>query len=156
MQGQKSRQILSNYFNIFQMNTLSFSELIRREEELLKRLLLISQRQLELVQNGNATILIQHLGQRQRLWNEFELLEQQLTPHKRIPSEKRIWKNTEERQLTESTLNRCKDLMEQILANDQISLTQTATQKDEVEKQLRRIQRGATVAPAYMKQSRQQ
>jgi len=132
---------------------MSFSELIQREEELLKRLLLVSQRQLELVQAGNVTMLIQHLGQRQQLWNEFELLEQQLVPHKGIPSEQRVWNSVEERQMTEAALSRCKELMEQILANDQTSLTLTAAQKEEVEEQLLRVRRAATVAPEYLKQS---
>jgi len=132
---------------------MTFTELIRSEEELLKRLLLVSQRQLELVEEGNVTTLIQHLGQRQQLWNEFEFLEQQLAPHKRIPPEHRVWKSADERQMTEASLNRCKDLLEQILENDQICLTKTAAQKDEVEGQLQRIQRGAPVATAYGRQS---
>jgi len=135
---------------------MSFSELIQSEEELLKRLLLVSQRQLELVQAGNVTMLIQHLGQRQQLWNEFELLEQQLVPYKGVPSERRVWKSAEERQITEAALNRCKDLMEQILEIDQKSLTMTAAQKDEIEEQLHRVQRATTVAPAYQKQSHMQ
>jgi len=132
---------------------MTFSELIRSEEELLKRLLLVSQRQLELVEEGNVTVLIQHLGQRQQLWNEFEFLEQQLAPHKGIPPEHRVWRNAEERQMTEVSLNRCKELLEKILENDQACLTKTATQKEEVEGQLQRIQRGAPVATAYGRQS---
>ena len=138
------------------MSLLSFSELIRREEEVLKRLLVVSQRQLELVQTGNGTVLIQHLGQRQRLWNEFEELEQQLTPHKSVPSERRVWRNVEERNLTEATLNRCKTLLEEIMANDQISLEKAAEQKDKAEQDLRRVQLAKTAAPAYLQQSRLQ
>jgi hypothetical protein len=39
------------------------------------------------------------------------------------------------------------------MENDEISLTKTAEQKDEVEEQLRRVQRGAPVASAYGRQS---
>ena len=132
---------------------LPFSELIRSEEELLKRLLLVSQRQLELVEEGSVTVLIQHLGLRQQLWNEFELLEQQLKPHKEILPEHRIWKSAEERQMTETALNRCKDLLEKIVENDQVCLTKMAEQKDDVEEQLRRIQRGTNAALGYGRQS---
>ena len=131
----------------------TFSELIRSQEALLKRLLLVSQRQLEIVEEGNVTVLIQHLGKRQQLWNEFELLEQQLAPHKEIPPEHRTWKNAEEREMTTAALDRCKGLLEQILANDEICLTKTAEQKDEVEEQLGRVQRGTPVASAYGRQS---
>jgi septal ring factor EnvC (AmiA/AmiB activator) len=109
---------------------------------------------LEIVELGDATVLMEHLGQRERLWHEFELLEQQLAPHKGILPERRIWQNAEERHLTELTLNRCKALLEEIMANDQISMEKTAARRDNVEEQLRRIQRTGTVAPAYLKQSR--
>ena len=132
---------------------MSFPELIRGEEDVLKRLLAVSQRQLEIVESGNATVLIEHLGQRQQLWHEFERLEQQLVPHKGIRPEHRVWKNAEERQQTEAVLNRCKELLEQILVNDQISMEKTAAHRDKVGSQLRRMQQVATVAPAYLKQS---
>jgi len=131
---------------------MSFSELIRSEEELLQRLLLVSQRQLEIAETGNGSALLQHLERRQQLWNEFELLEQQLTPHKGIPPERRNWNSIEERQLTESALNRCKELLEQILKNDEESLTKTAAHKDEAEKNVHRLRRGANVASAYIRQ----
>ena len=133
-----------------------FSELIRREEELLKRLLLVSQRQLEIVQSGNGTLLIQHLGQRERLWSEFEQLEVQLAPYKGILPERRVWRSAEERNLTEAALNRCKTLLTQIMANDEISLAKTAEQKDKAEQDLRRIQLTKPVVTEYLKQSRQQ
>jgi len=135
---------------------MSFFELIRSEEELLKRLLLFSQRQVEIVNLGNASVLVQHLGQRERLWQEFELLEQQLAPHKGIPPENRIWQSPEERQMTEVALNHCKTLLEEILANDQISLLKAAELKDKAEQDLRRVQLSKNVVPAYAKQSQLQ
>jgi hypothetical protein len=141
----------------FAMDTpKSFAELIHSEEELLKRLLWVSQRQIEIVNMGNMSVLLQHLEQRDRLWDEFDLLEKQLAPHKAIPPEQRIWHCTEEREATESARVRCKELLEQIMANDQISLTKTEEDKNKLEKDIRRIQLAATVAPAYAKQSQLQ
>jgi len=135
---------------------MSFSELIRSEEELLQRLLLVSQRQLEIVDMGNSSLLVQHLQQRERLWDEFVLLEQKLAPHKGILPEKRVWESTEERLLTESALNHCKTLLEEIMATDQISLKKAAELKDKAEKDLRRVQLSKNVVPAYTKQSQLQ
>ena len=137
------------------MSIPSFSELIRREEEFLKRLLVVSQRQLELAQAGSGTILNQLLERRERLWNEFEQLEEQLAPHKRVPPEQRIWKSPEERQLTESALNRCKALLEEIMANDQISLEKVEKHKNKAEQDFRRVQLTKPAATKYLKQSRQ-
>lgn len=135
---------------------MSFSELIRSEKELLQRLLLISQRQLEIVDMGNSSLLVQHLQQRERLWGEFEFLEQKLAPYKGIAPEKRVWESAEERLLTELALNHCKTLLEEIIANDQISLMKAAELKDKAEKDLRRVQLSKNVVPAYSKQSQLQ
>jgi len=131
----------------------TFPELIRSEEELLKRLLLVSQRQLEIVEEGNVTLLMQLLGQWQQLWNEFELLEQQLAPYKGIPPERRVWKSAEERQLTESALNRCKELLEKIMENYEKGTPKLEEQRDVVKEQLDRVQRGRKVATVYERQS---
>ena len=133
-----------------------FSELIRSEEELLRRLLVVSQRQMEIVSECSETVLLEHLGLRHKLWNEIELVEEQLAPYKGIPPEKRVWKSVQERQLTESALNQCKDLMEKIMANDQISLARAAARRDEVAAQLRRVQQSTVAVPAYVKQSQLQ
>jgi hypothetical protein len=101
---------------------MTFSELIRNEEAILERLLVASLLQRELVRDGNIDVLIQHLEQRQQLWNEFELLERQLTPHKQILLKQRVWKSAEEHQTTKAALNRCKELLDRILENDQICL----------------------------------
>ena len=131
----------------------TFAELIRSQEELLQRLFLVSQRQLEIVQAGDGAILLLHLGKRQQLWNEFELLGQQLAPHWEVPPEQRVWSSPGERQMTEAAFNRCKELLEAILANDETSLTQATELMDEVKEQLRRIQQGGHVAAAYGRQS---
>ena len=132
---------------------MTFPELIRNEEMLLRRLLAASQRQLEIVESGNAAVLVEHLGQRERLWREFEQLEQELAHHKGIPSERRVWKNADERKMTEMVLNQCKALLEEILANDQISMTKAAELKDKAEKDLRRVQLAKNGALNYAKQS---
>lgn len=128
---------------------MTFPELIRNQEEVLQRLLLFSQRQREIVDKDNPTLLLEHLGQRERLWHEFEQLDQQLSPHKGIPPERRVWRSDAERQLTEASQNRCLSLLEEIMANDEISLAKAAELKDEKEKDLRRIQRAKTAASGY-------
>ncbi|MDR3234573.1 MAG: hypothetical protein LBT46_13090 [Planctomycetaceae bacterium] len=137
------------------MNTTNtFFDIIRREEQLLERLLYISRRQLEIVRNGNMTVLLQHLGQRQQLWNEFELLEEQMQPHKEVAPEQRVWKDGAERQTAEQSLERCKVMLAEILVTDNTSLDETFAQKTETELQLKRIQRAKNVVPAYAKHSK--
>ena len=132
---------------------MTFPELIRCQENLLRRLLAASQQQIEIAERGDATILEQFLVQRGQLWIEFEQILQLLAPFKGLPPEQRVWKNPEERQHTESAVNRCKELLLEIYANNQKSLTIGEELKEKVEKDLRRVQQAKNAAPAYMKQS---
>ena len=116
-------------------------------------MLMLSQYQLDVVDRGDPTLLVMHLEQRHRLWLEYESLEEQLAPHKDIPPERRVWKSADERLLTELTLNRCQELLEKIMANDQISLAKAEELKNKVEQDLRRVQVARTAAPAYARQS---
>ena len=114
--GQK--RPLSNRFEY----GMTFAELIRAQEEFLIRLLPLSLRLIETVDVGDTVILIEYLEQRGQFWHEFELLEQQLEPHRNILWEERVWKDSKERQLTKASLNRCMALLDEIMANDQISM----------------------------------
>jgi len=135
---------------------MTFPELIRSQEDLLRRLLAASQQQVEVVERGDATFLDQFLRQSSRLWVEFELLDQQLAPHKGLPPEQRVWKNSEERRQTELTVKRCEELFQEIIANVQISLTKGEELNEKVKKDLRRVQQAKSAAPAYAKQSQMQ
>ena len=132
---------------------MTFPELIRSQEEVLRRLLLVSQHQLEIVERGDPTVLLIYLEQRNQLWGEFELLDEQLAPHKVVPPAQRVWKSAEERQLTELALKRSEELLKEIMANDQISFAKAEELKNKVEKDLRRVQLGKAAALPYAKQS---
>jgi len=132
-------------------HNMTFPELIRGQEEVLRRVLLASERQIAVVEQGNPTALLEHLGQRERLWHEFEVLEQQLAPHKGIPLERRVWRSPEERHATEASLAHCTILLSEIMTNDETSLAKAAEIKAEKEKDLLRVRRGKNAAAGYAK-----
>ena len=109
-------------------------------EAVLERLLLSSLRQLELVEDGNGTELLQHLSKRQELWHEFELLEQPLTPHLRIPAERRGCMTAEEWQIIKVVVKRRENLLKNILDNDLICLNITSKQMEEVNGKLQEVE----------------
>jgi len=129
--------------------TAALSELIRRKEELLRRLLPISVCQLEIVRRSDMTALLQHLGQKQRVMDEFEDVERLLAPFREIPPEKRKWKDETERLETGAAMERCTAMLEEILRNDSISTEELSIQKTEVKEQLRRVRQGSHVSSAY-------
>jgi hypothetical protein len=130
-----------------------FSELIRKKEAILRRLYLISVRQLEIVRRSDITALIQHLGQKQRVIDEFEEVESQLAPYRDAAPEKRKWKNETERLETAAAVERCAIVLREIIQNDTTSTEEVAAQRHEFETQLRQLRQSSKVISAYTKNS---
>lgn len=131
----------------------TFSELIQEEESILTRLFLLSSKQLEIVRDGNITKLLDFLIRKQSVVNEFEQINALLKPFRDIPPEDRQWSSERERQRTEESLERCKEFLEQIVANDELSTGELVEQKYETGRQLRELKKSATVNASYAKQA---
>ncbi|MDR0705433.1 MAG: hypothetical protein LBF88_10665 [Planctomycetaceae bacterium] len=129
----------------------TFCELIYRKEEILRRLLPISVQQLEIVRQSNLTVLLQLLAVKQRLMNEFELIEKQLRPFLEILPEERTWNNDTERLEVGGRLERCAAMLEEIIRNDSTSMEELEVQKIDTEKQLKRVRQGSRIFSSYKK-----
>ncbi|MDR2116333.1 MAG: hypothetical protein LBP87_08125 [Planctomycetaceae bacterium] len=126
-------------------------ELIRRKEEILRRLLPISVQQLKIVRQNDLTMLLRHLAVKERLMNEFEAIEQELRPFQAIPPEQRQWKNETEQLEMDKMIKHCAEMLEEIIRNDSTSMEELSVQKTEVETQLRRVRQGSRVFASYEK-----
>ncbi|GHT32050.1 hypothetical protein FACS1894214_3760 [Planctomycetales bacterium] len=131
----------------------SLYSLMQNEESVLTRLYSQSLTQLEIVRGGDTARLIEFLARKQQTVAEFEELQQQLAPHRNILPEQRKWKNENERKQTEELISRCGELLKMIVENDTASTGELSSQKDEVEKQLNRIQQNVQVNLTYAKQA---
>ncbi len=131
----------------------TFSELIRLREGILMRLVPISERQREIVESGDVSLLMELLGRKFKVFEEFERTEQQLAPFKDIPPEERIWDSEEERLRTAKSIEHSKELIAEILRNDERSTGLMAQQKDELAEQIRRMDQGNRMQVGYAKQS---
>jgi hypothetical protein len=83
----------------------------------LDRLLLVSVQQLKSVLEGNVSMLIRHFEHRKQLWNEFELLDQQLVFHKELSPESPVWRSAEVCIATKAKLNMSMNCMKHIQKN---------------------------------------
>lgn len=117
----------------------TFSELIRRKENVLLRLVPISKRQLEIVRAGDSALLLKFLQRKLVVMDEFEEIERQLAPHRDTPPEDRVWANEKEREETRKMIKRCEEHLAAILANDEISTNELAQANDEIQSELRKI-----------------
>ena len=135
-------------------NSESLPELIRAREATLERLLLVSERQLRIVQEGNVSLLLQLLGHKQKLFGEFERIERKLDPHRNIPPEARRWSSEAERKEAEIAIAHCDQLLAEILRFDEQSVQVMSSQKSMVADQIRRVRQGSRLHAAYAKQNR--
>jgi len=131
----------------------SLYHLMQSEESVLTRLYSQSLTQLEIVRSGDVVRLIEFLARKQQTVAEFEELQERLAPHRNLAPEQRKWKNEEERKQTEELINRCGELLKMIVENDTASTGELSSQKDEVEKQIKRIQQNVQVNASYAKQA---
>ncbi len=135
-------------------NSEFFSDLIRAKEKILERLLPISERQLKLVREGDVSLLLQLLGQKQKMFDEFEKIERRLAPHRDVPPESRRWKSEKERVDTEAAIARCTERLAEILRLDEQSMQEMSEQKTAVEEQVRRLHQGSRLHAAYSRHKR--
>lgn len=133
-----------------------FSELIRREENVLAQLLPFSARQLEIVRGGDTSLLLQFLGRKQSLMDEFESIENELASFQDIPWKERLWTDDREQAETKRAIDRCAALMEKILENDRQSTDELAVEITELQEQIRRIRMSSQAPLVYAKQNAEQ
>lgn len=131
-----------------------FTRLLRQKENVLRRLLPVSKRQLEIVRSENVEDLLSHLGRKSKLTDELEDIERQLVPFKALSPEERVWKNEEERNEVRDILERCNELLKQILEWDRQSTEELAAQRMQTETELKQARQSAQVHNAYARRTK--
>jgi hypothetical protein len=127
----------------------TFNELLRQKEEILRRLVPVSEQQLRIVRQNDLSVLLHLLAVKQRLMNEFESIEKQLQSFQQLPPEERSWENEAEKLSIDSRLERCEAMLEEIIQSDSMSMEELEVQKNNTEKQLKRLRQGSKVFDSY-------
>ena len=128
-------------------------QIVQAQIPLLEQMLRLSEKQLNLVQLSDMTLLLQLLAQKQKVYEMFEALRRQLDPYQDIKPQDRKWESEQERLDCEAAIQTSKELLAAIMELDRQSESDLARQKDEIQRQMRKMDTSGKAAVVYAKQN---
>lgn len=134
------------------MSTDTLSELIAKRLAIIERIVELSQKQLEVVRNGEISVLLGLLGLKQKFLGELGNIERELDPFRNEKPEDRVWTEESKRERCEATIKYCEELLAYVMELDALSEREISEKKDRTEERLKKLDQGTTVHNAYAKQ----
>jgi hypothetical protein len=114
-----------------QIDTNLLTQLVRAKHACLLRLRGMGQKQLELIEEGNMTGLLDLLSAKQRPLSELRQIEQALGPFRAQDPEQRRWSSPEARDACARTANECENVLREILKREKQCETELVRRRDE-------------------------
>jgi len=127
-------------------------QIVQAQIPLLEQILRLSEKQLNIVQLSNMELLIPLLAQKQKVYEMFEELRQQLKPYQNIEPQNRKWESEQERLDCEAAIQKSKELIAAILELERQCHAEMTRQRDDTKRQLQKIGASGKAATAYAKQ----
>ncbi len=132
------------------MGTDVLAQLIDTKVELLSQLRQLAARQVELVEAGDMTRIMNLLAVKQRLLNAVDQIERQLDPFRTEDAEQRAWQSPAHRQRARDASARCDALLQEIMTVERSCEAQLFQRRDQAAEQLQGMHFSAQVASAYL------
>lgn len=129
------------------------SELIRRKQECLSQLKVMGRRQVELVESGSMTELLDVLAAKQRLLSRLEQTERELDPFRGQDPEQRRWRTPQLRRACADKLADCQTLLREIMTQEKDSEQDLIRRRDEAAVRLQGAHRADEARDAYINQA---
>lgn len=134
-------------------NTEKLATLIGQKRQVLAQLRQVAVRQGELVDAGDAAMLLKLLAAKQNLLGGLQKIERALTPFHDEDPETRPWPTPEARAACAAEAQQCTRLLEEVVALEREHERKMTAQRDRVAQQLRVAHSAHQAAGAYGRQS---
>ena len=131
-------------------NTERLADLIHRKHEVLSQLRELARKQLEQIDQGDMTRLLNVLSAKQNLLSQIQQIEQALHPFRDEIPEQRVWRSSEHRQHTAQLSGRCSDLLREIMLMEKQSEPDLIERRDATAGRLRVTANAAEARQAYV------
>jgi hypothetical protein len=135
-----------------ELETDLLSDLMRRKRSSLVQLRDMGGRQLELIQKGNITDLLELLAAKQHVLIQLQQVEQQLGRFRGEDPKKRRWRTPEMRQACAADLAESERLLAEIVAQEKQSERQLIRRRDEAAERLAGVHTASQARTAYLAQ----
>jgi len=136
------------------LDTDLLAELIRGRLVCLTKLRDMGRKQIEFVEAGQTTELLDLLAAKQRVFVEFQRIERQLAPFRDQDPDQRRWRTTDQRQECARRLDECDTLLGEIVTQEKQSGRELTRRRDDLAARLQGMRLAGQARGAYTAQSR--
>lgn len=134
--------------------TDELAELICSKRACLLKLRDMGRRQLELIDEGDMTTLLDVLGAKQRFLMKLQQIERALDPFRDQDAEERRWRSSELRDRCATQLRQCETLLAEIVSQEKVSEGALRRRRDEAAVRLQGAHLADQARGAYTGQPR--
>jgi hypothetical protein len=131
------------------LDTDMLADLIRAKRTCLIQLRDMGRRQLELIDGGDMTTLLDLLAAKQRTLNQLQRVERALDPFRGQDPETRPWRSPDDRAACAEQLAQCEALLGEIVSQEKLSETQLVRRRDEAAARLQGAHLASHARGAY-------
>lgn len=135
----------------FETDTLA--ELIQSKRECLLQLRELARRQLELIDGGEMTALLDLLAAKQRLLTKLQQTERGLDPFRGQDPHQRRWRSPEDRHLCNEQLRQCELLLAEIISQEKCGEGALRRRRDQAASRLQGANSASRARDAYTARS---
>jgi hypothetical protein len=136
------------------LQTDVLADLIRNKGECLVQLRDMGRRQLELIDGGEMTALLDVLSAKQRVLAKLQQIERALDPFRGQDPEQRRWRTEEDRRRCTEQLQQCERLLAEIVSQEKCSEGALLRRRDEAAQRLQSANLAGQARQAYAPQPR--
>ena len=131
------------------LETDVLAELIRSKRECLMQLRDLGRRQIELIEVGDVTTLLDVLAVKQRSLLKLQQIERTLDPFRGQDPDKRRWRTPDLRSECNEQLRQCETLLSEIISREKVAEGALTRRRDETAKRLQGAHRAGQARQAY-------
>ena len=100
-------------------NTEQLAALVAAKQQVLKVLVQLSRRQVELIGAGDMTSLLKVLAGKQTVMNQLQVIEREMSPYRDEDPEGRVWNSPAQRAACQTRANECNALLAEAMSLEQ-------------------------------------
>lgn len=131
------------------LDTDILAALIQRKHECLVQLCTLGRRQWEAIQESDMTKLMEVLAVKQRVLHELQRMERLMSPYRDQDPEGRQWSSPALRERCSCYLTECKDMLQEIVLQEQQSEQEMIRRRDEAAVRLEGLHQAQHASTAY-------
>ncbi len=130
------------------------AELIGNKHTCLVQLRDMGQRQIELIESGDMTALLDLLAAKQRVLIRLQQVERAMDPFREQDPEQRAWRTPQDRQQSAARLQECESLLSQIVEQEKQGESALIRRRDDAAVKLQGAHHAGQARGAYTSETR--